>query len=104
MSRRFAISCAAICSAAILLATTSSRASAEGRCYGEWSDAAPIVARERLRSARDVQDMARGELAGDVVRILLCEAESGFVYRLVLRRLDGRMGTLTVSARPTPGG
>lgn len=73
-------------------------AGAQSRCYGEWSEAAPIVAREKLRSAIDVQDMARGELGGDVVRIVLCEADGGFVYRLVLRRLDGHIGTLTVSA------
>jgi uncharacterized membrane protein YkoI len=101
MSRRFAVSLAAIASAAVLAVTLGGRAGAEEpRCYGDWSDAAPIVAREKLRSARDVQDMARGEMAGDVVRILLCEADGGFVYRLVLRRLDGRIGTLTVSARP----
>jgi hypothetical protein len=100
MSRRSALSLAAIASAAVLAATFGGRASAEDRCYGEWSDAAPIVAREKLRSARDVQDMARDEMAGDVVRILLCEGDSGFVYRLVLRRLDGRIGTLTVSAQP----
>lgn len=73
-------------------------AMADERCYGDWSDAAPIVAREQLRSARDVQDMARIELGGDVVRIVLCQGEGGFVYRLVLRRLDGRIGTLTVNA------
>lgn len=68
------------------------------RCYGEWSEAAPIVAREKLRSALDVQDKARDELGADVVRIVLCEGDGGFVYRLVLRRLDGHIGTLTVSA------
>lgn len=74
---------------------------AEQRCYGDWSDAAPIVARERLRSARDVQDMARHELGGDVVRIVLCEADGGsFVYRLVLRHGNGRIGNLTVDAAP----
>ncbi len=71
---------------------------AEQRCYGDWSDAAPIVQRERLRSARDVQTMARLELGSDVVRIVLCEHDSGFVYRLVLRNPDGRIGNLTVSA------
>jgi hypothetical protein len=68
------------------------------RCYGEWSEAAPIVAREKLRSALDVQDMAREELGGDVVRIVLCEGEEGFVYRLVLRRVDGHIETATVTA------
>ncbi len=73
-------------------------AAVEPRCYGEWSEAAPIVAREKLKSALDVQALARVELGGDVVRIVLCEEEKGFVYRLVLRRLDGHIGTLTVSA------
>ena len=102
MSPRLPISLAILGLVAAIVAMPLGRASAEGRCYGEWSDAAPIVAREKLRSARDVQDMARDELAGDVVRILLCEGGEGFVYRLVLRRLDGRIGTLTVSARPDP--
>jgi hypothetical protein len=100
MSRRSALSLAAVVSAAVVSAAVAGRASAEDRCYGEWSDAAPIVAREKLRSARDVQNKVRDEMAGDVVRILLCEADGGFVYRLVLRRLDGRIGTLTVSALP----
>ncbi|MEZ5818340.1 MAG: hypothetical protein R3D44_14775 [Hyphomicrobiaceae bacterium] len=74
-------------------------ASAESRCYGEWSEAAPIVMREKLKSAIDVQDMAREELGGDVVRIVLCEGDGDFTYRLVLRRSDGQLGTMTVSAR-----
>jgi uncharacterized membrane protein YkoI len=73
-------------------------ASAQSRCYGEWSEAAPIVARERLRSALDVQDMAREEFGGEIVRIVLCEGDGGFTYRLVLRRLDGHIGRLTINA------
>ena len=84
--------------AGLLLGVVSPQARANEHCYGDWSDAAPVVAREQLRSARDVQDMARLELGGEVVRIVLCEADGGFVYRLVLRRLDGRIGTLTVNA------
>lgn len=84
--------------AALVAMAVPPAASASERCYGDWSDAAPIVARERLQSARDVQDMARLELGGDVVRIVLCEGEQGFVYRLVLRHSNGRIGNLTVSA------
>ena len=87
--------------AGLLVAGSVPALSAE-RCYGDWSDAAPIVVREQLRSARDVQELARVEHSSDVVRILLCEAGEGFVYRLVLRRLDGRIGTLTVSAMRAP--
>lgn len=99
MSLRLTLTAILLAVAAGLASSDSPTASAAGdRCYGDWSDAAPIVTRERLRSARDVQDMARIQLGGDVVRIVLCEAQEGFVYRLVLRRLDGRIGTLTVKA------
>lgn len=98
MSRRLILIACLLASAATLSPARVPTAAAEARCYGDWSDAAPIVVREHLRSARDVQDMARIEFGGDVVRIVLCEAEGGFVYRLVLRRLDGRIGTLTVNA------
>jgi len=99
MPRRLTIplSGALLASVVVLAGTVDGRAAS--RCYAEWSEAAPIVAREKLRSARDVHDMAREELGGEVVRIVLCDrAEEGFVYRLVLRRLDGRIGTLTVTA------
>jgi len=98
MPRRLTTSFAVAALASLLPLAGSRPADAASQCYGEWSEAAPIVAREKLRSAIDVQDMARGELGGDVVRILLCKADQGFVYRLVLRRLDGHIGTLTVSA------
>jgi hypothetical protein len=98
MSRRLTLIVAVLALTVALSPVHAPTATAKERCYGDWSDAAPIVAREQLRSARDVQDMAREELGGDIVRIVLCEAEAGFVYRLVLRRLDGRIGTLTVSA------
>ncbi len=80
---------------AIALATP---VAAEERCYGDWSDAALVVAAERLRSARDVHDLARAHLGGDVVRIVLCRVADDYVYRVVLRRADGRIGNLTVSA------
>ena len=47
-------------------------------CFSNWSDAAPIVARERLLAARDVQEMSRRTLPGDVVRITLCREEAFF--------------------------
>lgn len=98
MSRHFTIVCSVAVLAGFLSSSAPQKASAGPQCYREWSEAAPIVAREKLRSAVDVQDMAREELGGDVVRIVLCEGDEGFVYRLVLRRLDGHIGTLTVSA------
>lgn len=88
-----------LAASALAIAVLNGKAAAGDQCFGDWSDAAPVVAREQLRSARDVQDRARQELGGDIVRILLCEEAEGFVYRLVLRHSDGRIGKLTVSAR-----
>ena len=69
-----------------------------GECYREWSDAAPVVARERLRSASEVQGDTRDRLGADVVRITLCREDGVFVYRLTVRRTDGRISNLKVSA------
>ena len=77
-------------------------ASGNEQCFSDWSDAAPVVSREGLKSARDVQDLTRSRLGGDVVRITLCRGEQGFVYRLVVRTVDGRISNLTVSAGGVP--
>ena len=71
----------------------------DGSCFTDWSDAAPIVARERLTAARDVQELARSRLSGDLIRITLCREEAGFVYRLLMRDAKGRMNNLVVDAR-----
>ncbi len=87
--------------AVLLLGLLPNGAVAADRCYAEWSDAAPIVARERLRTTRDVQEMAREHFGGDVVRIMLCQEAERFVYRAIVRRDDGRISTSTASAAST---
>ena len=67
-------------------------------CFSNWSDAAPIVARERLMPARDVQEMSRRRLPGDVVRITLCREETGYVYLLLMRDGHGRISNLKIDA------
>lgn len=103
MNRRIAPALCRAALAACLAAVAIPPASAEGQCYGDWSDAAPIVAKEKLLSARDVQDLARHEHGGDAVRIILCEQGGGFIYRVTLRRLDGHIGMITVGAIPGNG-
>ncbi len=71
----------------------------EPPCIADWSDAAPIVARERLASVRNIQDLARIRFSGDLVRITLCREDSRFVYRVILRDLRGRISSQTVDAR-----
>jgi hypothetical protein len=78
---------------------------AEPPCYADWSDAAPVVARERLVAASEMQELARRRLAGELVRITLCRLDAGrggeaqFVYRIVMRDGRGRITNMTVDAR-----
>jgi len=75
-------------------------ASAEaGSCYADWSVAAPIVSREGLVSVERLARLGEGKLPGDIVKTTLCEEGSGFVYRLVLRDLHGKLSNKTVNAR-----
>lgn len=87
---------------AILLAAApagSVTASETAECFTDWSDAAPIVARERLLVARDVQLFSRRTLDGDVVRLTLCRDGTSYVYRVVLRDARGRITNRTIDAR-----
>lgn len=69
----------------------------QGKCY-EWTEAAPIVAREKLASAKDVHEQARKRLPGQLIRITLCEDKGQFIYKLVLQE-GSRVRHLTVDAR-----
>ena len=68
-------------------------------CIADWSEAAPIVLRENLSTARDVQELARRRLDGDLVRITLCQDGPRFVYRIVMRDTRGRISSQTIDAR-----
>jgi len=72
---------------------------AEDGCIADWSDAAPIVARERLLPTPAVQALSRRLHSGDVVRLTLCRRGDGYVYRLVLRDDRGRLSNRVIDAR-----
>jgi len=76
----------------------SAAAADSDRCYN-WTDAAPIVRQEKLVSARDMHDLARSKLEGELIRITLCEERGQFVYKLVVKNDGGRVRYLTVDAR-----
>ncbi len=84
----------------ICLTTTAGHAASEPSniCFSNWSDAAPIVARERLLAARDIQAMSRRRRSGEVVRITLCREDTGYVYLLLLRDDRGRISNLKIDA------
>ncbi len=87
---------------AVLLAVSAAPAAAvpdvTDACIANWSDAAPIVAREKLLAAREIQRMSRRTLPGDVVRITLCREDAGYVYLLLLRDGKGRISNLKIDA------
>lgn len=89
----------AILVAATLAQAAHARASEADKCYPSWTEAAPIVKREQLVSAKDVHEQARKRQIGEPIRITLCEEKGQFVYRLVLQDASGKVKNLTVNAR-----
>ncbi len=68
-------------------------------CFDSWSEAAPIVQRERLVSTHDLYQQLRDRHSGDVIRITLCREDNRFVYRVVLRQESGRLVNHSLDAR-----
>ena len=83
----------------LALAASMPAAATPGTCYTDWSEAAPIVAREQLRSARDIQEAARRDQIGSVMRITLCQDRTEFTYHVLVRDPRGRISLLRVDAR-----
>ncbi len=69
------------------------------RCFDNWSDAAPIVLREKLLPARDIHVWARKRLKGKVIRMTLCQEGERYIYRVLVREPKGRIRNRTVEAR-----
>ena len=69
------------------------------RCYEDWSDAAPIVLREKLTPTREIQAWARKRLKGNVIRVTLCQDGERYVYRVLVREPKGRIRNRTIEAR-----
>ena len=84
------------------LALVPAKGRATTTCFPDWSDAAPIVARENLLALRFLQQSGRQPLPGDIIRATLCLADGNYVYRLVLREESGRITHHVVDAQ-NPG-
>ena len=67
-------------------------------CFDDWSDAAPIVLREKLVPVREIQDWARKRLKGIVIRVTLCQEGERYIYRILVREPKGRIRNRTVEA------
>ena len=82
----------------LVVATLGDRASA-GSCYADWSEAAPIVLKEKLTTVEALAVLAKARIPGAIVKTTLCEESEGFVYRLLIRDSNGRLTNRTVDAR-----
>ncbi len=88
--------------AALIVAATGLLSAAPVRaetCYADWSEAGPIVKSEGLATAKDVQERARGQVEGKLIKITLCEDGGSYTYRLVFDQPDGKVVDMVVDAR-----
>lgn len=74
-------------------------AAAAGKCYSDWSVAAPIVRREGLVTVEELSTQLRARYPGELVKATLCEGGEGFAFRLVIRDAKGQLNTLELNAR-----
>jgi len=68
-------------------------------CIERWSDAAPVVAAERLVNVEQLTAKAPHKLGGSIVKATLCETNGSYIYDLVLRSAKGQLKSVTVDAR-----
>jgi uncharacterized membrane protein YkoI len=86
--------------AVIGLASTASVAAAEnGTCFTDWAAASRVVATEGLVTLDQLSKSSQDKLGGDIVRSSLCEASSGYVYKLVVRDAQGRLKNVLLDAK-----
>lgn len=97
---RLTVSATVVFAAGLLVRSAGlSAAGTVDRCYADWAEASAIVAREALVVSSEIQNRSRALAFGDVVRMTLCEERGRFTYRLVVRRGNGAIETMTVDAR-----
>ncbi len=72
---------------------------ADGACFKDWSDAGPVVRQEGLTPAKQLPELARDRVEGDLIKVTLCEEGGRYVYRLVFFDASGRVTNLTVDAK-----
>jgi len=91
---------AAVCllGVAVLLVPLS-HAAADGRCFGDWSEAGPVVrANDLIPVGRLLKSVAR-ETRGKVIKVQLCGDGRGYRYNVAVSGAGGRVSWLVVDAR-----
>jgi uncharacterized membrane protein YkoI len=71
----------------------------ENTCIADWSVAAPIVRKEGLVTVEQLSTLARSRLSGEIVKTALCEQKGGYVFRLLVKGMNGQLKNVTVDAK-----
>ncbi len=69
------------------------------KCLNDWSEASVVVRREGLVTVEQLVKQAPAHLGGDIVRVALCQSDTGFFYRLVVRDGSGSIRQVILDAR-----
>ncbi len=72
---------------------------ADDACFSDWAAASVLVKAEGLVTIEQLTKLAPSKLGGQIVRSTLCEAKTGYVYKLVVRTSAGQMKSIEVDAR-----
>jgi uncharacterized membrane protein YkoI len=84
--------------------TQEARIPPDSKCWSDWSEAAVIVRRETLMPVERVSRLASAKHPGaTIIKVTLCEEQSRFVYRLLLRDRQGQLKSELLDARQAAG-
>jgi hypothetical protein len=84
----------------LMIAAAPISASAEAdACFADWSAATIVIKAESLVTVDQLTKLAPAKFGGDIVRTTLCEAKSGFIYKIVVKDRGGQLRLWTVDAK-----
>lgn len=87
-----------LCFLLTAMALASTPAGAASRCINDWSEAAPIVRREGLYTVEKLTAEARSSIKGNIIKTTLCQDDTTWVFRLIVR-VKGNLKMMTVDAK-----
>jgi hypothetical protein len=83
----------------LLLPASAQSARTAELCIEDWSTALPVVKEEGLATVAAVAKLARERFKGEIVKVTLCQRDSRYVYRILMRGANGRLARVIVDAK-----
>ena len=84
---------------AVIVVPPAVSAGSPEQCIDDWAKAAAIVQKRNIIDVAGLSRMARQKYDGKIMTARLCKSDDGYFYRLVIRRKDGRVQRVRVSAQ-----